>query len=102
MDEKVACRTPTKGRDGVTNIPKWKFALLRTAILDAVGAQGLEFSHLQDAVRSRISDADLDKLGSLGWHVTSVKLEMEVRGEIERVPGTKPQRLKLGKGQNLR
>jgi len=66
MEEKVTCRTPTEGRDGVTNLPKWKFDAIQSAILTV-----------------------------LKWHVTSVKLEMEVRGEIERIPGRVPQRLKL-------
>jgi hypothetical protein len=39
---------------------------------------------------------DVDALGSLGWHITTVRLEMEVRGEIERVPGKRPLELKLG------
>ena len=95
-EEKVACRTPAAGRDGVTNIPAWKYHLVRAAILHAVegaGPAGLAFSDLTEAVRARLSQADLARLGALGWHCTTVKLEMEVAGEIARAPGPGPQRL---------
>ena len=97
-DAKIACRTPTEGRDGTTNIPAWKFAALRTAILDAIGAagaDGLAFADLRGAVATRIDADTRARLGSLGWHVTTVKLELEVRGEIARLPGVTPQRLVL-------
>lgn len=92
--EKVACRTPAEGRDGVTNIPKWKFDAVQAAILKAVGDDGLPFSELNEAVKRHLDEKDYHRLGSLGWHVTTVKLEMEVRGEIERLPGSGPQRIR--------
>ncbi len=95
---KVPCRTPAKGRDGVTNVPLWKFDTVRSAILDAVasaGSGGLPFSALPAAVSDRLSDADARDLGSLGWHVTTVKLELECRGELQRMKGISPQRLHI-------
>jgi hypothetical protein len=95
-EERIACRTPTEGRDGVTRIPAWKYHLLRHAILHAIesaGDEGLPFSELTGAVKVRISERDLARLGSLGWHCTTVKLELEVAGEIARLPGKGPQRL---------
>ena len=32
-------------------------------------------------------------LGSVGWYTTSVKLDMEEKGDIRRAAGSKPQRL---------
>lgn len=93
-DAKVACRTPNPGRDGATNIPAWKFDALRTAILDALGPGPMRWSDLTDAVRARLPADTLEKLGNPGWHVVTVKLELEVRGEIERIPGAKPQMLR--------
>lgn len=95
---KIACRTPAEGRDGVTRIPAWKYAAVRRAILhavDAAGADGLPFADLSGAVRNRLSQQELARLGSLGWHCTTVKLEMEVAGEIRRVSGKAGQRLRL-------
>ena len=96
-DEKVACRTPAEGRDGITRIPAWKYDAVRRAILhaiDAAGDDGLRFSDLPGAVRARLSQQELSRLGSLGWHCTTVKLEMEVAGDILRVSDAGGQRLK--------
>ncbi len=98
MSDKVACRTPTKGRDGVTNIPRWKYDILRLAILesvDAAGPAGLRFADLAHEVGARLEDELRGRLGSIGWHTTTVKLEMEVRGELRRLPGSGAQRLVL-------
>jgi len=93
-EPRTPCRTPNA--DGVTNIPTWKFKALRAAILDAVetaGPDGLLFKDLSTAVKSRLSTDELSRLGSVGWHATSVKLELEVAGEIKRVEKATPQRI---------
>jgi hypothetical protein len=98
VEEKIACRTPAKGRDGVTNIPRWKYDAVRAAILDIVheaGDEGAAFRDLKDAVGKRMPQDMLDRLGSLGWHVTVVKLNMEVEGQLRRVPKVTPQRIVL-------
>lgn len=89
---KIACRTPAEGRDGVTNLPTWKFDAVRDAIL-SVCAEETPFKELPAKVAERLNPDQCAKLGSLGWHVTTVKLELEVRGEIARVPGARPQKL---------
>lgn len=94
--KKVECRTPASGKPGVTRIPAWKYEALRTAILEVAqdaGPKGFLFSELKEAVKERLSADDLDALGSLGWHTTTVKLNMEVVGDIMRLPGNGPQRI---------
>lgn len=91
MEEKVACRTPAKGREGETNIPAWKFRVVRAAILAALPAEGLGLSELRTAAKAHVPAAELERLGSWGWHFTTVKLEMEVRGDILRRDTTGPQ-----------
>ena len=90
--DKIPCRTPAEGRDGVTNIPKWKFDAVRAAILDICEEETV-FVDLFDLVPERLSEDDRAKLGSINWHVTTVKLELEVRGEVARVPGARPQKI---------
>ena len=93
-EDRTPCRTPNA--DGVTNIPTWKFEAIRTAILAAVdeaGPEGLPFGQVATEVKERLSADELADLGSVGWHATSVKLELEVRGEIFRMPGVSPQRI---------
>jgi hypothetical protein len=93
---RVACRTPAAGKGGTSNIPVWKFDLIRGAIRDVLaqaGPEGMANKDLRDAVGARLSAEDLARLGKLGWHVVTVKLEMEVRGEIIRLPGKGPMRI---------
>lgn len=97
-DQKTACRTPAEGRDGITQIPSWKFDAVRRAILGATkdaGPEGLAFKDLTEQVAHRLDPETKDRLGSLGWHTTTVKLELEVRGELIRLPGRGPQRMAL-------
>ncbi len=96
-DDKIACYTPTKGRDNATRIPQWKYECVRRAILDVLGeSEGgqVAFKNLAEQVKDHLTSNQLAKLGSLGWHVTTVKLNMEVDGELERVPRKTPQTLR--------
>jgi hypothetical protein len=97
-DEKVLVETPTPGKQP-THIDKWKFDLVRAAILAVVPADehGVEFNVLPQLVEEHISPDKLEDLGTVSWYTTTVKLDMEVKGEIERIPGSKPQKLRLVK-----
>ena len=57
--EKVACRTPALDRDGVTNIPVWKFEAVRGAILDALAEGPMLYKDLNTAVGARLDAATL-------------------------------------------
>ncbi len=95
-EENVACRTPAEGRDGVTNIPTWKYNAVSDAIISILNKDGAAFfKDLHEKVRERLDADTLERLGSLKWHVTTVKLEMEVRGDIMRLDGKGPQRIAL-------
>lgn len=94
IDEQVVCKTPTIGRQP-KRIARWKYVLVHDAILDVVPHEGdgLLFTSLADAVSQRLDPDDRTRLGSVDWYTTRVKLDMEVKGELQRVPGAKPQRL---------
>ncbi|MCL4790346.1 MAG: hypothetical protein KJ070_26780 [Verrucomicrobia bacterium] len=91
-EEKVLCRTPTPGKQP-TRIDAGKFALVRKAILAVLPRRspGVRFRDLPARVARKIPAAQRLALGSIPWYVTSVKLELEVRGEIRRVSGVSPQ-----------
>ncbi|MEL7126121.1 MAG: hypothetical protein AAGK30_07820 [Pseudomonadota bacterium] len=93
--DKVACRTPAEGRDGVTNIPTWKFELIRAHMLDLLADGPKVYNDVRDAIGARLTTDEAAALGKLGWHVITVKLELEVRGEIERVKAKGPQQIRL-------
>ena len=91
-EEKILTLHPEEGKQGV-KISRMKYEMVRQAILDAVRSQGtITFQGLVSLVdynlRSRFE-------GSIPWYVTTVKLDLEARGEIERVPGSSEQTLKL-------
>ena len=95
--EKVYCETPTGGA-GV-NIPRWKYVAIRDVILEvteAAGDKGVLFSDLPSVLRDKLSPDTLEKLGSIKWHLTAVKLDMEVKGDIKRLEGKSPQRVVAG------
>lgn len=97
-DEKAVVETPTPGKQP-TRIDKWKYDLVRQAILSVIpaGEDGVAFNQLAKLVAAQIPADDLERLGSVSWYTTTIKLDMEVKGELERIPGAKPQRLRLRK-----
>lgn len=93
-DDRIICRTPTPDRQP-TRIESWKFTTVRRAILAALPAEGdgLPFKELPARVAAHLDAGSRARLGSVGWYTTTVKLELEVRGEVARVPGRGAQRL---------
>jgi hypothetical protein len=91
-EEKVLCETPTLGKQPT----RWKYDLVRSVILAVVPAdeQGVEFSKPPELVEGQLSPNDLENLGSVSWYTTTIKLDLEVKGDIERIPGSNPQRLR--------
>ena len=91
MAERILTLHP-EGKQGV-NIDLAKYTLIRQAILDSIGAQGeIAFTKLDRAVAERLPASFA---GSIGWYTITVKLDLEARGEIERVPGRSPQVLRI-------
>ncbi|UWQ22333.1 DUF6958 family protein [Jannaschia sp. W003] len=90
--ERVLCRTPNN--PGTTRIPAWKFEACRAAILAELADGERGAMALADAAAARLSASDRAAMGSVGWHMTTVRLELEVRGEVAR-SGRAPVRLAL-------
>jgi hypothetical protein len=90
-DEKIMTLHP-QGKQGV-NIDKGKYEVMKAAILAAIAAnEGLTFANLNKAVSQKL-DGRFD--GSIGWYLTTVKLDLEARNIIERIPNKSPQQLRL-------
>ena len=83
------------GKDA-PRIDRAKYEMVRDALLTLIpdDEQGTPFMTLADRVAKLLTREQLARLGSVGWYTTTVKLDLEARGEIERVPGSKPQRLR--------
>jgi len=90
--EKVYTRTVTPGKKGV-NIDRQKYEAIHDAILASLEeVDSLPFRELPRAVEKRLR-RPFD--GNVTWYTTTVKLDMERREIIERIPGVTPQRLRL-------
>ena len=79
-----------EGKQGV-NIDQAKYDVIKDAILDSLrDGTELPFKLLPEQVSQRVPDFG----GSVTWYVTTVKLDLEARGIIERVAGESPQVLR--------
>ena len=93
MKDMIRTLHPEK-KQGV-NINKDKYEIIRKAILSTLHTQKeISFMNLSRAVEKQVGHSFN---GSVMWYVTTVKLDLEARGEIKRVPNSRPQLVKLSK-----
>lgn len=79
MSETIQTHHPDPGKQGV-NINREKYEVIYTAIdayLRDVGTASLK--EITSAVKERVADTFE---GSVGWYVTTVKLDMESQGAL--------------------
>ena len=93
MKDMIRTLHPEK-KQGV-NINRDKYEIIRKAILSTLhNQQEISFMNLSRSVEKQVGN-NFD--GSVMWYVTTVKLDLEARGEIKRVPHSRPQLVKLAK-----
>jgi hypothetical protein len=91
MKDTIRTLHPEK-KQGV-NISREKYEIVRKAILSALHKQNeISFMSLSRAVEKEVNGSFE---GSVTWYVTTVKLDLEARGVIKRVPNSRPQLLRL-------
>ena len=91
MEDKTLTVHP-QGKRGV-NISRHKYEAMRDGINAALsGSDGMTYTELVAEVGRRLGDS-FD--GSIKWYTVVVKQDMEARGLLIRVPGTRPQLLRL-------
>lgn len=89
--EKIMTLHP-EGKKGV-NISKAKYDQIRETVLAIMENQtGITYTALADAVGQRL-EGKFD--GSIQWYTVSIKLDLEARGIIERIPKTSPHQVRL-------
>jgi hypothetical protein len=83
---------PDSNKQGTT-IDEGKYNQIKQAILSVLEMAGeMPFKDLPVAVEGALN-SPFD--GSISWYVITVKLDLEARGYIERIPNARPQRLRL-------
>ncbi len=92
-EEKILTLHPA-GKKG-TNISLVKYNLIKDAILAIIQEQkAITYQDLSDQLESDLQPT-FD--GRVVWYVVTVKLDLEARGIIERIPKTSPHQLRLKK-----
>ena len=93
MKDTVRTLHPEK-KQGV-NISREKYEVIRKAIMSTLRVnKEMPFMKLSHAVEKEVR-GKFD--GSVMWYVTTVKLDLEARGEIKRVPNSRPQLVRLAR-----
>ena len=94
QEDKILTLHPEEGKQGV-NISRAKYEMVRQAILEAIRSQGtISFKGLVSLAEYKLRNRFE---GSVSWYVTTVKLDMEARSEIERFDENGEQKLRLAK-----
>lgn len=91
MEEKILTLHPA-GKKGV-NVLKRKYDVIMDFILTTIEEHGeITYEELNDLAVEKLSDS-FD--GKVVWYLVTIKLDLEARKIIERIPKTSPHRLKL-------
>lgn len=79
-----------------TTINAERYRAMRTALLKTVprSPEGIAFRALPAAVKKHLRGGRLPGGGSLMWYITVVKLDLEARGLLRRIPDSTPQRIR--------
>ncbi|MGH2625208.1 MAG: DUF6958 family protein [Anaerolineales bacterium] len=92
MAEKILTRHPDPAKRG-RNVDRRNYEAVRGAVLATLRTRGEMTSEaLQDEIGRRLRGRFA---GSVSWYYVTVKLDLEARKLIERVPRSRPQRLRL-------
>lgn len=92
-EEKILTLHPA-GKKG-TNISLEKYNIIKDAMLKIIAEQGnISYEDLNDKM---MDDLQPTFDGRVNWYVVTVKLDLEARGIIERIPKTSPHRVRLKK-----
>ena len=88
---RILTRHP-EGKQGV-NISRDKYGAMKAAILRCVRSRReVPLQVVREDVESELQGRFE---GSVSWYSTTVKLDLEARGILQRVPGERTQRIKL-------
>lgn len=83
-----------QGKKGV-HILQRRYEVIKNFIVKTVQEHGsITYSKVNDLAVEQLTNFD----GSVPWYVVSVKLDLEARGVIERVPKTSPHQIRMKKG----
>jgi hypothetical protein len=90
METKIQLKHPA-GKKAVS-MDKGKYDVLKKAILNCLTKNGaLTHTEMLNAITENFEKNKTKFEGSIGWHMEWIKLDIEARKMIRRVPNTSPQ-----------
>lgn len=91
MEEKIMTLHP-KGKQGV-NILKRRYDQIAGTLLSIVKTHGeISYQEMNDLAEEQLKNS-FD--GKIPWYVVTVKLDLEARGILERIPKTSPHKVRI-------
>lgn len=95
MEEERILTLHPLGKKGV-NVVRKRYDQVREAMIQVLAQEGeMSFSEMNDRLIARLAGTFDAKIT---WYVVTVKLDLEARGILERVPDSSPQVIRLAKG----
>lgn len=92
MRERIRTLHPDPEKKGV-NIDQGNYEVMAGAILEILKEKGvISFQDLRNGVESLL-EGNFE--GSIGWYKTTVKLDLEAWGILERIQNRRPQKIQL-------
>jgi hypothetical protein len=94
MEEKIQLKHP-QGKKAV-RISKERYDLLKSLLVTYLRSKGeATLGEISTAIKSNLKTRRIHFEGSLAWYLEWVKLDLEARKIISRIPGTSPQQYKV-------
>lgn len=89
VNEKIMTIHP-EGKNGV-RIDKAIYDLMKQQIISCLHEDECTYTQMVEYAKNHVKDFK----GSIGWYLVSVKLDLEARNIIERIPKTHPQKYRI-------
>lgn len=93
-EERITTLHPEAGKQGVS-ILKRRYDHVRAAALQVLEAGPITLNQLYEQAGNLLKDQGFD--GNTSWYLISIKLDLEARGIIRRLPKVSPQQIELVK-----
>ena len=93
-DDRILTLHP-EGKQGV-RIERSKYDAVRDALRELVPTteEGIALKAVRERLPAALERRKFPREASVGWYLIAVKQDLEARGELEIVPGARPQHLR--------
>ena len=97
MDAKIEQKvSPAESSKSKRLIVREKYDAVQKAVLEMLplGGEAVTCAELAEMIAPQLPESLFRRIGTVRWYTRVVQLDLETEGVIERVPGSKPLRLR--------